>query len=202
MPDVQNLSQEEVQKAYNEFWNDFFDVVKLQDRFEKLLPFFGQDPTYDRGLADIIERQKQILFDLRTIYGELYDSFNEVQQRNIGEFIRRATAKIPGVRMSGLGALGIAPLILAGGVVISILAAGALVAYHRNISMQKDRIALQEKMIPLVASGELPPEVLEQPTGKPGIFEAMFLNVGNLILMGLGVMFLWPVLKDMLKKNE
>lgn len=149
MPEIEAVDRASVQDAYNSFWNDFYEVVKAQDQIEGYLPAYGVDKEFDSGLIDLVQRQKQILFDLRTIYGELYDSFNETQQINIGDFIRRATISLTEERLPpGLSGLGIAPIILAGGLVVSIIAGGALIAYHRNISLQKERLAMQEKLIP------------------------------------------------------
>ncbi len=203
MPEVKTVSQASVQDAYNSFWNDFYEVVKAQDAIEQYLPSYGINQEFDSGLTDIVHRQKQILFDLRTIYGELYDSFNETQQINIGDFIRRATVSLADERLpSGLSGLGIAPFILAGGLIVSIIAGGALIAYHRNISLQKERLAMQVKLIPLVAAGKLPPEVLEPPSGSPNIFQSLFSNIQTLILIGVGIYFLWPIIQEKVLKKE
>jgi len=204
MPEVERPDQASVQDAYNNFWNDFYEVVKAQDSIEEYLPSYGINEKFDTGLVDLVQRQKQILFDLRTIYGELYEFFNVTQQASIGDFIRRATISLSEGRLpSGLSGLGIAPFILAGGIVVSIIAGGALLAYHRNISLQKDRLAMQVELIPLVAAGKLPPEVLEPPPVSPGVFQGLFSNIGTLILIGVGIYFLWPIIQEkVLKKSE
>lgn len=203
MPEVKTVNQTSVQDAYDNFWKDFYEVVKAQDKIEEYIPSYGINEEFDSGLADLVKRQRQILFDLRTIYGELYDSFNETQQVNIGDFIRRATVSLSEARLpSGLSGLGIAPFILAGGIIVSIIAGGALIAYHRNISLQKERLAMQVKLIPLVAAGKLPPELLEPPSQAPNIFQSLFSNIQTLILIGVGIYFLWPILQEKVFKKS
>lgn len=211
MPEIVELDKAQVQKAWDNFWDDFYEVVKAQDRIDYYLTHVGKVPRFDAGLKDLIVRQRQILFDLRTVFAELYDYFNATQQQNIASFIRRATVslKVSPELYSGFArtfGLGVAPLILIGGVVISLIAGGALLAYHRNISLQKERVALQEKLLPLVEAGKLPPEVaaevFKQPTKEAGIFGDLFSNIGNLILIGVAVAFLWPLVRDALQKRK
>jgi hypothetical protein len=206
MPEIVELDKAQVQNAWNEFWNDFYEVVKAQDRIDYYLTHTGKVTRFDEGLQDLIARQRQILFDLRTVFSELYEYFNPTQQQNIASFIRRATTSLKvSPQLSGGFGLGVAPLILIGGVVVSLVAGGALLAYHRNISLQKERIKLQEKLLPLVETGKLPPEVVKevfkQPTKEAGFFEGLFANIGNLILIGIAVTFILPRVIDAIKKK-
>lgn len=209
MSEVVDVTLENVESAYAEFWDDFYEVVKAQDAIESYLPYYGLNDSFDEGLQDLVVRQKQIISDLTTVYGELYDYLNETQQVNIGGFIRRSvqTLHSDSLPQGLLGRLGVAPLLLAAGITLTILAGGALLAYHRNISLQKERLAMQEKLLPLVASGEISADVLETisettASDSGGIFGNLFSNIQTLLLVGVGIYFLWPIIQEKVLKKQ
>ena len=85
-----------------------------------------------------------------------------------------------------LGSLGVLPLVIVGGVLLSGAIAGLLVGWHRQISVQAQALANQEKMIPLVEAGVLPAEVL-----KPVAVGGLTGMLGNLGTVALIIAVLW-----------
>jgi hypothetical protein len=184
----------EIETAAKNFAADLFEVSKLHDRLISLLSYYGRSPKFDRNIPELVNRQREIMFNLRTAFAEAYPILDEKSQTAAGRFIREATAQLrdqpkPPGQEPGLG---LAPVVIVGGVIISAIAAGALVAFHRLISVQKKEIDLQEKLIPLVKAGDLPPDVLQRQAGLFGGLNNYF----KLAVLAAAAYFLWPVLKD------
>lgn len=193
MPEAIKANQD-IETAAQSFASDLYEVSVLHDKLMTLLSYYGQNPEYDARIPGLVSRQREIMFNLRTAYAEAYPILDERSQAAAGRFIREATAQLkdqPQVSTPGSG-LGLAPVVLVGGVIVSAIAAGALVAFHRLITVQKKEIELQGRLVPLVREGKLPPEVLQR---QAGLFAGIN-NYVKLAILAAAAYFLWPVLKD------
>lgn len=196
-PDV--FTEAEVTEAAKSFWTDIQKVRDLHRRLKDLVPYFGRDPEFDKGLREALLIQRKIMFDLRTAFGDAYQFLTEPQQIEAGQFIRTAQNELfnfydkAGIsyRLEGLG---IAPVLIILGVAITALAAGALVGLHRNISLQEKKIKYQESLIPLVEAGTLPGDVLK-PIEEPGFFD----QIQNIAILGIAGIFLIPIIQKLAK---
>lgn len=192
MPDeVVNLTQREVEEAANEFWNDFTKVVDFQHRLMELYKLKGRDAKFDTGLNDLYKQQSKLLFDLRTLYAGAYDLLSEARRSIVFRWIVKATGELKGVE-SALAGLGVVPLVIVGGVLLTGAIAGLLVGWHRQISVQGKALENQEKMIPLVQQGILPAEVL-----KPAPVGGLTGILGNLSTIALIIGVIWFASKFM-----
>jgi hypothetical protein len=187
-------ARQDIETAAQSFASDLYNVAILHDKLMALMSYYGRDPDYDAKIPGLVSRQREIMFNLRTAYAEAYPILDEQSQAAAGRFIREATAQLknqPQASASKSG-LGLAPVVLVGGVIISAVAAGALVAFHRLITVQRKEIELQERLVPLVQKGELPPEVLQR---QGGLFAGLN-NYVKFAILAAAAYFLWPVLKD------
>jgi len=183
--DVNNITQAEVEEAANEFWNDFTKVVDFQYRLTELVKLQGRNAQFDTGLKTVLDKQKKLLFDLRTLYAGAYDLLSENRRSIVFRWIVKATGELKEIE-GALGSLGVVPLVIVGGVLLTGAIAGLLVGWHRQISVQAQALANQEKMIPLVEAGILPAEVL-----KPVAVGGLTGMLGNLGTVALIIAVLW-----------
>ena len=183
--DVNNITQAEVEEAANEFWNDFTKVVDFQYRLTELLKLQGRNAEFDASLKTLLDKQRKLLFDLRTLYAGAYDLLSENRRSIVFRWIVKATGELKGIE-GALGSLGVVPLVIVGGVLLTGAIAGLLVGWHRQISVQAQALANQEKMIPLVEAGILPAEVL-----KPVAVGGLTGMLGNLGTVALIIAVLW-----------
>lgn len=182
---VNNITQTEVEEAANEFWNDFTKVVDFQYRLAELVKLQGRNAEFDAGLKTVLDRQKKLLFDLRTLYAGAYDLLSENRRSIVFRWIVKATGELKQIE-GALGSLGVVPLVIVGGVLLTGAIAGLLVGWHRQISVQGQALSNQEKMIPLVEAGILPAEVL-----KPAPVGGLAGMLGNLGTVALIIAVLW-----------
>jgi len=183
--DVNNITHAEVEEAANEFWNDFTKVVDFQYRLTELVKLQGRNAQFDTGLKTVLDKQRKLLFDLRTLYAGAYDLLSENRRSIVFRWIVKATGELKGIE-GALGSLGVVPLVIVGGVLLTGAIAGLLVGWHRQISVQAQALANQEKMIPLVEAGVLPAEVL-----KPVAVGGLTGMLGNLGTVALIIAVLW-----------
>lgn len=189
--DVNDITQKEVEEAANEFWNDFTKVVDFQHRLLTLYKLKGRDARFDAGLKALLDQQKKLTFDLRTLYAGAYDLLSETRRTIVFRWIVKTTGELKEIE-GALGSLGVVPLVIVGGVLLTGAIAGLLVGWHRQISVQAQALANQEKMIPLVEAGKLPAEVL-----KPAPVGGLTGMLGNLSTVALIVAVLWFASKFM-----
>jgi hypothetical protein len=172
------------------FFSDFRDVQSFHDRILRLSAHTGKNVGYDTGLREIIERQKLLMFELRNLYVHAYELLSPEQRAVVFRWIVQATGELKATAEM-LGGLGIAPFIVIGAVVISALTATALVAWHRQISVQAKALEAQEKLIPLVVKGVLPSDVL-MPVRPPSLSSAISSISGVALLIG-GMWLAWKL---------
>jgi len=186
MPTIAEPTQAEIQEAASKFFSDFKDVQDFHDQILRFAKYTGTNAEYDAGLRDIVERQKRLMFELRNLYVNAYELLTPGQRSVVFRWIVQATGELKATSDT-LGDLGIAPFIIIGGVVLAGVVATALVAWHREISVQQSALENQAKLIPLVAEGKIPADVL-RPVPPTTITTAIsdFSNV----LLWLGGLFL------------
>lgn len=189
--DMNNMTQADVEAAANEFWNDFTKVVDFQHRIMKLYGLKGRHAPFDAGLEGLLARQKELMFDLRTLYTGAYDLLSENRRAIVFRWIVKATGELKDVE-GALGSLGVLPLVIVGGVLLTGAVAGVLVGWHRQISVQGKALGNQERMIPLVEAGVLPASVL-----KPAPISGLTGLLGNLGTVAAIVALLWVASKYM-----
>lgn len=190
MPMTAEPTQAEVQEAAAMFFSDFRDVQGFHDRILRLAVHTGKSVEYDAGLKPIVERQKQLMFGLRNLYVNAYELLSPKQRSVVFRWIVQATGELKATAET-LGGLGFGPFIIVGGVVISGLVATALVAWHREISTQQKALELQEKLIPLVAEGKLPADVL-RPL-PPTTISSAISGFSNVLLLLGGLFLVWKL---------
>lgn len=190
MPTVPEPTQAEIQEAAAMFFSDFRDVQSFHDRILQLAVHTGKNAEYDAGLKLIVGRQKHLMFELRNLYVNAYELLSPDQRSVVFRWIVQATGELEATAET-LGDLGMAPFIIVGAVVISGLVATALVAWHRQISVQQKAIENQEKLIPLVLKGDLPADVLVS-TQPPTVSSAISSFSGVLLLLG-GLFLAWKL---------
>jgi len=183
-------TQAEIQEAAAMFFSDFRDVQSFHDRILRLSAHTGRNAGYDTGLREIVERQKLLMFELRNLYVNAYELLSPEQRAVVFRWIVQATGELKATAET-LGGLGIAPFIVIGAVVISGLTAAALVAWHRQISVQQKALENQEKLLPLVLKGQLPTDVL-LPVQPPTIASAISSVSGVALLLG-GLWLAWKL---------
>lgn len=186
MPTVKEPTQAEIQEAAGRFFSDFRDVQGFHDQILRFAAHTGKNAKYDAGLREIIERQKWLMFELRNLYVNAYELLPPEQRSVVFRWIVQSTGELKATSGT-LGDLGVAPFIIVGGVVLAGIVATALVGWHREISVQQAALENQSKLIPLVAAGEIPADVL-MPVPPTTISTAIsgFSNV----LLWLGGLFL------------
>lgn len=183
--DVNSITQKEIEEAANDFWNDFTKVVDFQYRLTELVKLKGRNVQFDTGLKTLLDRQRKLVFDLRSLYAGAYDLLSENRRSLVFRWIVKTTGELKNIEGS-LGGLGVAPLVIVGGVLLTGAIAGLLVGWHRQISVQGQALTNQEKMIPLVESGVLPAEVL-----RPAPVGGLSGMIGNLGTIALIVGVIW-----------
>jgi hypothetical protein len=189
--ELNNITQQEVEEAANEFWNDFTKVVDFQYRLTELVKLQGRNAQFDTGLKTLLDKQRKLLFDLRSLYAGAYDLLSENRRSIVFRWIVKATGELKEIG-TALGSLGVVPLVIVGGVLLTGAIAALLVGWHRQISVQGQALSNQEKMIPLVESGALPAEVL-----RPAPVGGLTGMIGNLSTVALIVAALWFASKFM-----
>ena len=164
MPDTLNLTDAEVREAAATFFSDFEKVMRFHDQILAMVDYWGKNKRFDQGLSPIIERQNQLMFGLRNLYADTYELLTPPQRSLLYKWIVSATGELRSVKES-LG-FAVTGTIIVAGVIITLATATALVAWHREIGVQQQALANQAKLIPLVAEGKLPADVLQpyQPT--------------------------------------
>lgn len=190
MPTTIEPTQAEMQEAAAKFFSDFRDVQSFHDRILRLSVHTGKNAEYDTGLREIVERQKQLMFELRNLYVHAYELLSPEQRAVVFRWIVQATGELKATAET-LGDLGVAPFVIIGGVVVSGLIATALVAWHRQISVQAKALEHQEKLLPLVAKGVLPSDVL-MPVQPPSLSSAISSVSGVALLLG-GLWLAWKL---------
>jgi hypothetical protein len=190
MPVIAEPTQAEIQEAAAMFFSDFRDVQEFHDRILRFAMHTGRNAKYDAGLRSIVERQKRLMFELRNLYVNAYELLSQGQRSVVFRWIVQATGELKATAET-LGGLGIAPFIIIGGVVVSGVVATALVAWHREISNQRKALELQEELIPLVAEGKLPADVL-RPLPPTTISSAISGFSNALLLLG-GLFLVWKL---------
>jgi hypothetical protein len=190
MPEVNQVTEQQVREAAEAFYPDFLKVVGFHNRINELWPYRGKSAEFDQGLERIIERQKGLMFELRNLYAEAYDLLPEDKRAAVFRWIVQATGELSRME-TGLASLGIAPVIIVAGVIIAAATAGALVAWHREISNQEKALENQARLIPLVESGVVSPDVLK-PVDTGGSVLGTISNLGNMLLFGVMV---WAAVK-------
>lgn len=186
MPAVQEVTEAEVQQAAAAFFSDFKDVQSFHDQILAMSAHTGKDPGFDAGLREIVGRQERLMFELRNLYANAYELLTAGQRSVVFRWIVKATGELKATSET-LSGLGIAPFIIVGAVVLSGITATALVAWHREISVQQKALENQAQMIPLVAKGVLPADVLKPPA--PTTISSAISGVTN-VLLWLGGLFL------------
>jgi len=165
MPTVQNPTETEVREAAAVFFDDFEKVMTFHDQIQAMAQYRGRNNTFDQGFSSIVDRQSRLMFGLRDLYADTYEWLTPPQRSLLYKWIVSATGELREIK-AGFGQLGIAPIIIIAGIAITAATAGALVAWHREISVQAQALANQAELIPLVAEGKIPSDVLRplQPT--------------------------------------
>lgn len=180
------MSESEVKEAVRTFYPDYQKLRRMTEELEELMKLSGRSSSYDDPLRKTIARQEELIIQMRQIFAEIYELLSPAEQEEIGRWILGSVKRVREYRQT----LGIAPaVIIIGGVVIAAATATALVAWHRAISVQEKAIEYQRTLIPLVAKGDLPPEVLK-PIKAPGggLLEMLpTLAVVGLVLYGFSV---------------
>lgn len=190
MPELTSqVSESDVQEAFGSFYDDFGQVMQFHDAIQKMAPYVGRNAQYDAGLKSIVARQNELMFNLRNLYADMYPSLNPTQQTLLYNWIVKATGQLRSVSDS-LGNLGIAPIIIIAGVALTALTATALVAWHRQISVQRQALEQQAALIPLVAEGKVPADVLK-PIVTPSIGQTIS-TLGSVLMWGVGI---WAAFK-------
>ena len=186
MPMVAEPTQAEIEEAALSFFSDFKDVQSFHDQILQMSNYTGRNVEYDTNLKEIVERQRRLMFELRNLYVNAYELLSADQRSIVFRWIVKATGELKATAET-LGGLGIAPFIIIGAVVLTSVVATGLVAWHREISVQQAALANQAKLIPLVAAGKLPAEVLRpvQPTtiaSAVSDFSTVLILLGGLYL--------------------
>lgn len=165
MPETLNLTESEIREAAGAFFSDFEQVMTFHGQIVSMAQYRGRNNEFDQGLKAITDRQTELMFGLRNLYAETYEWLTPAQRSLLYKWIVRATGELREVK-GALGEMGIAPLIIIAGVIVTAATATALVAWHREIGVQQQALANQAKLIPLVAEGKIPADVLQpyQPT--------------------------------------
>lgn len=190
MPELTSqVSEGDVQEAFASFYDDFGQVMQFHDVIQQMAPYIGRNSQYDAGLKTIVDRQNELMFELRNLYADMYPSLNPTQQSLLYNWIVKATGQLRTVSDT-LGNLGIAPIIIIAGVAITALTATALVAWHRQISLQREALKQQAALIPLVAEGKVPADVLK-PMTSPSISQTIS-TLGSIVMWAVGI---WAALK-------
>lgn len=179
MPDTSTITDADVQEAAQNFYNDFGKVMEFHTAIQEMARYSGRNGDYDAGLRDLIARQKELMFGLRSLYADVYELLTPAQRSIVFKWIVQATGELK-TTSDSLGNLGIAPLIIVAGIIITAATATALVAWHRQISLQKQALEYQATLLPLVTEGKLPADVLK-PATPTGISE----TVNNVVQVAL-----------------
>ena len=177
----------DVEEAARSFYTDFKKVRSLHSRLIPLLSYSGREWDYDGSLRDVLARQEELMFGLRNLYVDAYDLLSPRRRSEVFKWIVTATGEL----QSSKGQLGLAPILVIAGVIMTAATATALVAWHRLIGVQSKAISYQESLIPFVVSGDLPSDVLVPDIPGNGLSGLMgvlpFLLVGALSLYGISV---------------
>jgi len=136
MPAMTEPTQAEIQQAAAAFFSDFKDVQEFHEKIMRMSEYTGKNVEYDAGLKEITDRQHRLMFELRNLYVNAYELLSPEQRSIVFKWIVKATGELKATAET-LGDLGIAPIVIVGGVLISGLVATALVAWHREISVQR-----------------------------------------------------------------
>jgi hypothetical protein len=181
----------------------FYDTfLRTRALTEKILSAYES-----RSLTqNLFDRHRQLLFNFRTLYAELYDALTPTQQSEVFKYFEAVTPAMGDVKRGQLlGDLGIAPLIVvlivAGTAVtigVSKVVADALVAYKAELARQEKEAAFirdvqadvregvltAEQGVDVIKArpeGAIPPAVI---TNGPSIFETLSRNLVYIAVAG------------------
>jgi hypothetical protein len=177
----------EVEKAARAFYSDFKKLEAYHLKIVSLMSYSGRESAYDGPLKSMLDRQESLMFGLRNLYVDAYDLLSKSRQLEVFRWIVKATGEL----RSYQGQLGIAPVVVIAGVLLTAATAGALVSWHRMVDVQGKAISYQESLLPLVLKGELPPDVLKPVIGDGGLSGLIdvipVLLIGAVVLYGISV---------------
>jgi hypothetical protein len=174
MPEVSSVDRVAVEEAAQSFYADFKLLQAFHAELGRLMAYYGKAPSFDQRQREIVQRQTDLMFELRNLFVEAYDLLPPEKQSEVFNWIVKATGELK-VYRNALDRLGLPFVIVAGGVVLSALTAGALVVWHKSIQTQAKAIELQKTLVPLVVEGKLPADVLKPApaSGIGGLLQAI-----------------------------
>lgn len=189
MPDevtTQSAATPEVEEAAAEFYGDYLKLKAFHVRLSGMMSYRGRNAEFDAGLERLIGEQRKLMFQLRSLYAEAYDLLPADKRAEVFRWIVSVTGQLKAFA-SELGGLGIAPLVIVAGVLITATTATALVAWHRAITAQGKALDNQARMIPLVEAGIVDPSVLKPVAPALGLSGV----IGNLssVLLIIGLIY-------------
>jgi hypothetical protein len=189
MPDevtTQSAATPEVEEAAAAFYGDYLKLKAFHVRLSGMMSYRGRNAEFDAGLKRLVGGQRKLMFQLRNLYVEAYDLLPADKRAEVFRWIVSVTGQLKAFA-SELGGLGIAPLVIVAGVLITAATATALVAWHRAITAQGKALDNQARMIPLVEAGIVDPSVLKPVAPALGLSGV----IGNLssVLLIVGLIY-------------
>jgi len=189
MPDevtTDSVATPEMEEAAAAFYSDFLKLKTFHVQLSRMVSLQGRNTEFDAGLKSLVMEQRKLMFQLRNLYAEAYDLLPADRRSEVFRWIVEATGELK-TFASELGSLGVAPLVIVAGVLISASTATALVAWHRAITAQGKALDNQARLIPLVEAGVVDPSILKPVAPALGLSGV----IGNLssVLLIVGLIY-------------
>lgn len=187
MPDeviTDSKATPEMEEAAAAFYGDYLKLKTYHVRLSRMMSYRGRNAEFDAGLKRLVQDQRKLMFQLRSLYAEAYDLLPADKRAEVFRWIVQATGQLKAFA-SDLGGLGIAPLVIVAGVLITAATATALVAWHRAITAQGKALDNQARMIPLVEAGIVDPDVLKPVAPAPSLSGVIGSLSSVLLIVGL-----------------
>ena len=187
MPDeviTDSKATPDMEEAAAAFYGDYLKLQTFHVRLSRMMSYRGRNAEFDAGLKRLVQDQRKLMFQLRSLYAEAYDLLPADKRAEVFRWIVLATGQLKAFA-SELGSLGIAPLIIVAGVLITAATATALVAWHRAITAQGKALDNQARMIPLVEAGIVDPDVLKPVAPAPSLSGVIGSLSSVLLIVGL-----------------
>lgn len=176
----------DMEEAATSFYADYEKLKTFHVRLSRMMSYRGRNAEFDAGLKSLVTEQRRLMFELRNLYVGAYELLTADRRSEVFRWIVQTTGELKAFA-SDLGSLGIAPLVIVAGVLITGATATALVAWHRAITAQGKALDNQARMIPLVEAGVVDPSVLKPVAPAPGLSGV----IGNLssVLLIVGLIY-------------
>lgn len=176
----------EMEEAASAFYGDYLKLKAYHVRLSRMMSYRGRNEKFDAGLKLLVHDQRKLMFQLRNLYADAYDLLPADRRSEVFRWIVQATGQLK-TFASEFSGLGIAPLVIVAGVLITAATATALVAWHRAITAQGKALDNQARMIPLVEAGIVGPDVLKPVAPALGLSGV----IGNLssVLLIVGLIY-------------